>query len=299
VTPPRAELLASAGRAPTTDRDPEFELRDGDFERICRLIYQRAGISLSSAKRTMVYSRLARRLRVLGDGDFATYLRRLDRSDAAEWQQFVNALTTNLTSFYREPHHFEILAKHLQKVQGSGKLRIWCCAASSGEEPYTVAFTAIEALGNSHPPLEIIATDIDTQVLTRAQTAIYPLEAVASLSPERVARFFKKGVGQNEGMVRVRPEIAKLVSFSPLNLQEAAWSVGGDFAAIFCRNVMIYFDRPTQLTLLERLTPRLAEDGLLFAGHSENLSYARALLRPLGHTVYCRAGNPDRSTVQN
>ncbi len=194
--PSRAELSQPVGGESTPDRAPEFVLRDGDFERICRLIYQRAGISLSPAKRTMVYSRLARRVRALGDDNFTTYLTRLDYADAAEWQQFVNALTTNLTSFYREPHHFEILAGHLQKCEIKGKLRIWCCAASTGEEPYTVAFTVIEALGPGHPPLEIVATDIDTQVLARARAGIYPVEAVASMPEKRVARFFNKGVGQ-------------------------------------------------------------------------------------------------------
>jgi chemotaxis protein methyltransferase CheR len=221
----------------------EFAMRDAEFERICRLIYQRAGITLAPSKRTMVYSRLARRLRALGDASFAEYLKRLDDLDAQEWEQFVNALTTNLTSFYREPHHFEILREHLKARRTQGRLRIWCSAASSGEEPYTLAFTAIEAFGSLNPPIEIIATDIDTTVLQRARLGVYPLDAVKSLPAERVARFFRRGVGENAGMVKV-------------------------------------------LTLLERMAPRLDPDGLLFAGHSENLSHARAFLHPLGQTVY-------------
>jgi chemotaxis protein methyltransferase CheR len=264
----------------------EFAMRDAEFERICRLIYQRAGITLAPSKRTMVYSRLARRLRALGDASFAEYLKRLDDLDAQEWEQFVNALTTNLTSFYREPHHFEILREHLKARRTQGRLRIWCSAASSGEEPYTLAFTAIEAFGSLNPPIEIIATDIDTTVLQRARLGVYPLDAVKSLPAERVARFFRRGVGENAGMVKVRPEVASLVSFSQLNLLDPSWSVGNNFTAIFCRNVMIYFDRATQLTLLERMAPRLDPDGLLFAGHSENLSHARAFLHPLGQTVY-------------
>jgi chemotaxis protein methyltransferase CheR len=269
----------------------EFVMRDPEFERICRLIYQRAGITLTASKRTMVYSRLARRLRALGDANFAEYLKRLDGAQTEEWQHFINALTTNLTSFYREPHHFEILRKHLQSRAGRGRLRIWCSAASTGEEPYTLAFTAIEAFGTMSPPVEIVATDIDTHVLERARLGVYPIDAIKSLSPERAGRFFRRGVGQNTGMVRIRPEIARLVNFSQLNLLDAAWPVGDSFTAIFCRNVMIYFDRATQLTMLERMAPRLSSDGLLFAGHSENLSHARALLHPLGQTVYRLAGH--------
>jgi chemotaxis protein methyltransferase CheR len=276
----------------------EFVMRDSEFERICRLIHQRAGITLAPSKRTMVYSRLARRLRALGDTNFAEYLKRLDGADSDEWQQFVNALTTNLTSFYRESHHFEILLEHLKARRTQGRLRIWCNAASTGEEPYTLAFTAIEAFGTLNPPVEIIATDIDTQVLKRARLGVYPLESVKNLPPERISRFFRRGIGENEGMVRVRPEVANLVSFSQQNLLDPNWSVGAGFTAIFCRNVMIYFDRATQLGLLERMAPCLSPDGLLFAGHSENLSHARAFFHPLGQTVYSLAGAQPRAAAR-
>lgn len=264
----------------------EFALQDSEFERVRGLIYRRAGINLAASKRSMVYSRLARRLRTLGDASFAEYLRRLDRDDDEEWQQFVNALTTNLTSFYREAHHFDVLRAHLNARAERTTLRIWCSAASSGEEPYTIAFTAIEAFGSMAPPVEIVATDIDTHVLARAQSGIYPLESIKGITAKRVSRFFKRGVGANEGMARIRPEVAALVTFRQLNLLEKAWPIGEGFTAIFCRNVMIYFDRPTQLSILEKMAPRLAPDGLLFAGHSENLSYARHALHPVGQTVY-------------
>jgi chemotaxis protein methyltransferase CheR len=261
-------------------------MRDAEFERICRLIYQRAGITLASSKRTMVYSRLARRLRALGDGSFAEYLKRLDSNESDEWQSFVNALTTNLTSFYREPHHFAILQDHLAARKNQGKLRIWCSAASTGEEPYTLAFTVIEAFDTLNPPVEIIATDIDTQVLERARLGVYSIDSLKNMSPERVKHFFRRGVGENAGMVRIRPEVAKLITFSQLNLLDRDWAIGSNFTAIFCRNVMIYFDRATQLSVLEKMAPRLSADGLLFAGHSENLSHARAVLQPIGQTVY-------------
>jgi chemotaxis protein methyltransferase CheR len=286
VRRPSTESSESSERLAAAAESQEFLLRDEEFERICRLIYQRAGITLAPSKRTMVYSRLARRLRALGDNSFAQYLRRLDRNEADEWEQFVNALTTNLTSFYREPHHFEILREHLARRKSQRKLRIWCSAASTGEEPYTLAFTAIEAFGTLQPPIEIIATDIDTHVLEKARRGVYPIDSIKALPAERVAQFFRRGVGQNAGMVRVRSEVAALVSFSQLNLLDGNWPIGHDFTAIFCRNVMIYFDRATQLAILERMAPRLAPDGLFFAGHSENLSHARTHLLPQGQTVY-------------
>jgi chemotaxis protein methyltransferase CheR len=263
-----------------------FSFNEADFERVRRLIYQHAGINLSDSKRTMVYSRLVRRLRVLKDSSFAAYLERVKNGDGPEWQHFVNALTTNLTSFYREAHHFPILAKHLRSLPRKSRLRIWCCAASTGEEPYTIAFTAIEAFGTTTPPVEIIATDIDTNVLDRARAGVYAEESVAKLERDRLKRFFLRGSGANEGKVRVKPEVRALVQFEQLNLLDREWSVGADFSVIFCRNVMIYFDKETQLRVARRLSAACALDGLLFFGHSENLSLARDVLESCGQTVY-------------
>jgi len=270
----------------------EFVFTSADFERVRKLIYQYAGISLSAAKQDMVYSRLARRLRATGLKTFAEYLALLEKGDRGEWEKFVNSLTTNLTSFFREPHHFPILAEHLKKIQNRPSIKIWCSAASTGEEPYSIAMTVVETFGGFNVPVSIMASDLDTSVLATAEKGVYPLERVGKLSPERIKRFFLKGSGAQEGQVCVRPELRRLVSFQRINLLEATWPVRGPLDAIFCRNVMIYFDKPTQHKILTRFTPLMHEDGLLFAGHSESFLHAADLFRSQGKTVYELARRP-------
>jgi chemotaxis protein methyltransferase CheR len=263
----------------------DFPFTDADFSRIRTLIHRRAGIALGEQKRQMVYSRLSRRLRELQLPEFSAYLEMLERShDGQEWQAFINSLTTNLTSFFRESHHFPMLARHLN--QWPRPVTIWCAAASTGEEPYSIAITLRETLGERAAGARVIATDIDTAVLAKAAAGIFSMEQVARLSPERLRRFFDRGTGANAGYARVRPEIAAMVKFSRLNLLDPAWDVKGPLDAIFCRNVMIYFDKPTQRTILERFAPMLKPHGLLFAGHSENASLVNPGFKPLGQTVY-------------
>jgi chemotaxis protein methyltransferase CheR len=270
----------------------EYDFTEDDFEHVRKLIYEHAGISLSASKQDMVYSRLARRLREKGLTCFADYLRLLEANDAQEWQAFTNALTTNLTSFYREAHHFPILAEHLARRWREKRepLAVWCCAASTGEEPYTIAMTAIEALNTSDPPVRILATDVDTNVLAKADAGVYDLERIESITPERARRFFLRGGGHRAGYVKVRPELRKLITFRPQNLLDAQWPVRGPFDAIMCRNVMIYFDKDTQRRILEKFAPLLRSDGLLFAGHSESFFHAADLFKLRGKTVYERAG---------
>ena len=272
-----------------TAQSREFEFTAADFERVRKLIHEHAGIALSGAKQDMVYSRLARRLRAVGDKTFAQYLARLERGDRREWETFVNSLTTNLTAFFREGHHFETLAQHLAKRAERRPLRIWCSAASTGEEPYSIAMTAVDAFNSFTPPVSILASDLDTSVLAQGEAGVYPQERVDKLPRETVARFFLKGANAQAGMVRVRPELQRLIAFKRINLLEANWPVQGPLDAIFCRNVMIYFDKPTQYRILQRFLPLLREDGLLFAGHSESFLHAGDLFRPLGRTVYARA----------
>ncbi|WP_420824220.1 CheR family methyltransferase [Variovorax gossypii] len=263
----------------------EFHFTDHDFSRIRTLIHRRAGIALGEQKRQMVYSRLSRRLRELQLPDFASYLDWLEqRQDGDEWQLFINSLTTNLTSFFREAHHFPTLADHVRKAKQP--VTVWCAAASTGEEPYSIAITLLEALGDKAAASRVIATDIDTAVLAKAATGVFTTEQVRRLAPERLRRFFNKGTGANAGKVRVRPEVAALVKFSRLNLLDSSWPVKEPVDAIFCRNVMIYFDKPTQKKVLDRFAPLLKADGLLFAGHSENASLVNQAFRPLGQTVY-------------
>lgn len=265
--------------------DREFDFTANDFARVRKLIYQHAGISLSEAKTDMVYSRVGRRLRAVGHDSFKAYLDALEsQQDAAEWEAFTNALTTNLTSFFREEHHFPILADHLVTLQKP--IRIWCSAASTGEEPYTIAMTACEAFGTLKPPVEIIATDIDTNVLATASKGVYPYERVSKLSDNRRKEYFQKGVGQQEGSVRVRNELRSLITFKQLNLLEEQWPINEQFDAIFCRNVMIYFDKPTQTKILSRFVPLMKPHALLFAGHSENFLYVSNAFELLGKTVY-------------
>ncbi len=276
-------------------QQPDFVMTDSDFSRVRRLIHEQAGIALGAQKRQMVYSRLSRRLRELRLRDFSTYLQDLEAEPGSdEWQHFVNALTTNLTSFFREAHHFPVLADHAQRC--AQPMSVWCSAASTGEEPYSIAMTLMEALGDKANACSVLATDIDTQVLAKAEAGVFTLEQVSKLSPQRLKRFFLKGSGAHEGRVRIRPEVAKLVRFARLNLLDSAWPIKEPFDAIFCRNVMIYFDKPTQGQVLQRFVPLLKPGALLFAGHSENFSFINSALHLRGQTVYELNGKPQRAS---
>ena len=271
-----------AGRG---DGGKEFDFTTHDFERVRALIHKKAGIALADSKQEMVYSRLARRLRAIGVSSFAQYLNDLESGrDDQEWEAFTNALTTNLTSFFRESHHFPILAEHVRKVREP--IEIWCSAASTGEEPYSIAMTVCEAFNTLTPPVKIIATDIDTNVLAAGANGVYGMDRLDKLAPERARRFFLKGRGAQEGFARVRPELRKMISFTPLNLLAESWPVKGQLDVIFCRNVMIYFDKPTQGKILSRFAPLMKPDGLLFAGHSENFLYVSDAFKLRGKTVY-------------
>ena len=280
---------AATASVPGNDALGEFSFDREDFDRVRRLIYARAGISLHDGKQAMVYSRLSRRLRDTGHRSFATYLKWLEAASGstadAEWQEFVNCLTTNLTSFFRESHHFELLAEALKERAGK-RVRIWCNAASTGEEPYTLAMTAVEALG-PRPDVQIVASDIDTKVLSTAARGVYPVDA-RGLTPERQRQHFLRGTGSKAGFMRVKPELAKLIEFRPLNLMDQRWSLGEPFDIVFCRNVMIYFDHATQRQVLARIHDVMRPGSLLFVGHSENFTEMRELFRLRGKTVYTR-----------
>lgn len=271
---------------PSIAHDREFVFTNQDFEQVRQMIYEHAGISLNPTKHDMVYSRLARRLRATGINNFKDYLALLESNNEQEWEAFVNSLTTNLTSFFREPHHFPLLAEHILKQKGRHPISLWCSAASTGEEPYTMAMTAVDAFNTFTPPVTIVATDLDTNVLAKAEAGVYPVERVEKLSNDLIKRFFLKGTGAQSGFVRVRPELRAMITFRQLNLLGNDWHVRGPLDAIFCRNVMIYFDKATQLKILERFAPLLQPDGLLFAGHSESFHNAGHLFNLRGKTVY-------------
>lgn len=270
--------------------DQEYTLLPADFERIRKLIYQRAGISLHAGKQAMVYSRLSRRLRETGSSSFGSYLNELEQATGPhadqEWQEFVNCLTTNLTAFFREEHHFHALLEDL-RARAARPLRLWCNAASTGEEPYSLAMTVVEALGAS-AQVKLVCSDIDTKVLATAQRGVYGADA-RGLSPERMKRHFMRGTGSNGGQIRVKPELSRLIEFRTFNLMSSSWaSLGDPFDLVFCRNVMIYFDNPTQRRVLERTHAAMKPGGLLYVGHSENFTESRDLFRLRGKTIYER-----------
>ena len=280
--------IATPAHAIAKETEREFEYSSTDFEHIRKLIYEHAGISLSSNKQDMVYGRLARRLRLHGMKRFSDYLSFLETGSIEEWEAFTNALTTNLTAFFREQHHFPILTEHLAARRGKRDLVLWCCAASTGEEPYSIAMTVAELFGSMNVPVKILATDLDTGVLRHAQAGIYPKERVDKIPPALVARYFTNEPSLLAGSFRVRPELQRMVSFRQLNLLDKNWTVGGPIDAIFCRNVLIYFDKPTQATILKRFAPLMQDDGLLFIGHSESLFHVADTFHLRGKTVYER-----------
>lgn len=278
--------MISGGEEISDDRTREYIFTQTDFERIKKLIYKHAGISLSSSKQNMVYSRLARRLRANGLNSFNEYLSFLERGNPEEWEAFTNALTTNLTAFFREQHHFPILEKHVEQRKNQKKIQLWCSASSTGEEPYSMAMAMVQAFKTLTPPVHILATDLDTNVLAKAQLGIYSLDKLEKIPKEKLRQFFLKGKGHHAGSARVRPELRNMITFRQLNLLDESWPIRGPFDAIFCRNVMIYFDKPTQYQILKKFVPLLAPDGLLFAGHSESFQHAIDLFKLREKTVY-------------
>ena len=259
-------------------------LGEKEFETACRLIAAYAGIKLSPHKRYMVHNRLSRRLRACGLDSFADYLQLVQQGASPEREAFVNSLTTNLTSFFREPHHFELLHARARahRERETRPLRVWSSACSTGEEAWSLAMVLREA----GCPAEILATDIDTEALATAQAGLYPLERTATLSAERLRAHWLRGVGDNAGWATLRPELKAAVRFMPLNLQAAQWPALDAFDAIFCRNVVIYFDREAQRQLLGRFTRVLRPGGLLAVGHAESFPAAFPAFRPCGRTAY-------------
>lgn len=287
MTPVSSQAAGSHGSGGADVQIREFAWTDADFERVQALIYQRAGISLHDGKHAMVYSRLSRRLRDTGHQSFKDYLGWLQSTDGPEWQEFINALTTNLTSFFREQHHFDIFSSHLRSRPAGTGWRVWCNAASTGEEPYSIVMTAMEALGPK-ANLTLTASDIDSKVLASAAQGIYRVDGLKGINTERMQRFFMRGKGSNEGMARVKPELQRMIEFISVNLIRDDWPFREPFDVVFCRNVMIYFDASTQRKVLERIHRVMAPGGLLFVGHAENFSESRDLFVLKGKTVYER-----------
>lgn len=283
-------MVSSAAVEPTDAKGAGRDLimTDQDFQKICSLIHQHAGISLAPHKKEMVYSRLARRLRHHKLVKFKDYITLLQHSSSPEWEAFTNALTTNLTAFFREAPHFDVMANFVRDLKRPPK--IWTCASSTGEEPYSIAMTLFETLGPAAARSTLLATDIDTQALAKAQEGVYPLDNVKGIGDVRLKRFFRKGVKSRGGFARASDELRELVTFQQMNLLQPNWEVKGPYDIVFCRNIMIYFDYDTQTKLLDRIAQVLAPGGLFFAGHSENFSAQTQKLKLLKNTVYQKVG---------
>jgi chemotaxis protein methyltransferase CheR len=266
----------------------EFEFTDDDFNRIRALIHSHAGIHLGDNKRAMVYSRLGRRLRKLGIASFKEYLDRMQSGTQAELAAFINALTTNLTNFYREMHHFSILREFLQNGGLPLDSTIWSAGCSTGEEAYSIAMVLATVLGSQSQVGQVVASDIDTSVLEHAERGVYPAERMKNILSTDLKRFFLGGKGENAGYVKVRPELRRLVAFRQVNLHETGWAVRAPVRVIFCRNVMIYFDAQSRRRILEGFGTLLQPGGLLFLGHSENVADMGEVFQPLGRTTYVR-----------
>lgn len=261
----------------------EFGFTQSDFNKVRTILVGLTGINLADSKESLVYSRLAPRVRKLGLKNTKEYLKYLE-DNLEEQENFINALTTNLTSFYREPHHFSILAQYIN--QGESVKRIWCAASSTGEEPYSIAMSLVKAYGRFDHNVEIIASDIDSKVLETANTGKYPLEKVEALPDKK--SFFVKGKGNNLGFAKVVPELRNMIEFIRVNLLDESIPIEPNLDVIFCRNVMIYFDKDTQAKILTKLLAKLRPGGLYIAGHSENFSHFSHLIKPIGRTAYIK-----------
>jgi chemotaxis protein methyltransferase CheR len=270
----------------------EITLSDREFQRVQQRVYKVAGISLSDAKRTLVVSRLSKLVRALNLDSFDAYVDVLERQQNKQNDQdFINALTTNLTRFWREDHHFDHLVTYVQGLMnkrprtgpdGKPRLRIWSAGCSTGQEPYTIAMTLLSAVPElKRWDFKILATDIDTNVLAKAAEGTYPEADLAGLTSQRMGLFDKA----SGGMVRIPVSARSLIAFKPLNLIQP-WPVKGPFDAIFCRNVAIYFDKPTQADVFSRFGKVLAPEAFLYIGHSENLGAGGDAFKLVGKTIY-------------
>lgn len=276
-----------------TVRAEQYSLSDKDFKFICQFVYDTCGIVLDERKREMIYRRLMRRTRELKIGSFPEYCQLLKVANSEEIPHFINAITTNLTSFFRESHHFDYLREQflpdlIRSANGDkGRLRIWSSASSTGEEPYSIAITLSEALGTALDQwdVRILATDLDSDVVAYGQQGIYKAERIDDLASDRQKRWFRKGSGDNAEQVKVATDLAAMITFKSLNLLHD-WPMKGPFDVIFCRNVLIYFDKPTQEKLIPRFYELLRPGGILFLGHSESISVGNPGFEMLGKTIF-------------
>jgi chemotaxis protein methyltransferase CheR len=288
-------MIPSSAMAATAGSTSDFVLTDAEFNRIRELVREHTGIALSEAKRQLVYGRLVRRLRALELRGFGDYIELLEQAQPVELEEFTNAVTTNLTSFFRESHHFDHLASQVlpaiaQRQAATGRLRIWSCACSTGEEPDSISMVLREQQALlAGIDARILATDLDSQVLATAASGVYAAERVQAVSKARVSKYFRQGSGSQQGKVKVDAALREMVTFKQLNLMQE-WPMRGPFDVIFCRNVVIYFDKATQRTLFERMAALQRPGDILYLGHSESLYRVSEKYELVGRTIYRRVG---------
>ncbi|MBA6364262.1 protein-glutamate O-methyltransferase CheR [Colwellia sp. BRX8-4] len=279
-----------------TERDKAFQLSGDNFDYLCQFVYDTAGIVLNASKKEMVYRRLTRIIRERKLSSFTAYCNLLKADTEKEQDYFINAITTNLTSFFREQHHFDYMTQdELPKLLGNRlshdkRLRIWSSASSTGEEPYSIAITVLEAMKSqlSQWDVKILATDIDSNVLAVAKEGTYDERRIEDVPRKFKEKYFTKGIGINESKVKVGKQLQALITFKKLNLLHE-WPMKGPFDIIFCRNVIIYFDKKTQQELFARYYEMLAPGGLLILGHSENLGQYQQHFESVGRTIFRKA----------
>lgn len=273
-------------------REKVSTLTDSEFKFICQFVYQSTGIVLNDSKREMVYRRLTRIVRERKLASFSQYCDLLRDHSEQETPYFINAITTNLTSFFREKHHFDYLLMHefpqlILKNANNKRIRVWSSACSTGEEPYSISMMLHQALKAylSSWDMKILATDIDSEVLAKAKSGVYFHDRIGDIPEALKETYFHRGIGQNDDKVKVDKAIQQLITFKQLNLLHQ-WPMSGPFDVIFCRNVIIYFDKQTQLELFERYYEMLASGGLLILGHSENLGTFQKYFDKVGRTIF-------------
>jgi chemotaxis protein methyltransferase CheR len=284
-------LSLTSARDASNFEEKEFPFTDSDFRFIQNLVGERTGIVLTDIKRTMVYSRIARRIRQCADvSNFSEYCELLKSGDESELISFTNAITTNLTSFFREPHHFDYLADtvlpELERSKKDRKIRIWSAGCSSGEEPYSIAMTVADHFAHkSDWDIKILATDLDFDMVERASQGVYTEERVTGLRKNHLRQYVKRGKGRQQGMVRVDQRLRDMITFKQLNLLHE-WPFKGPFDFMFCRNVVIYFNKDTQKVLFDRYAELLHDNAPLFIGHSESLFKVTDRFKSMGQTIY-------------
>jgi chemotaxis protein methyltransferase CheR len=274
----------------------EFLFTEKDFSTLRELVGKHAGINLTDAKQELVYGRLARRLRQLGLKSFDKYCALLRSGDDQEIEIFTNAITTNLTSFFREAHHFDFLRQELlpawlnaEENKDRSSFRIWCAGCSTGEEAYTIAMTFMEVLASQRAvTLRLLATDLDSTVLQTAARGIYDIQRVEKMESSRLEKWFMKGTGPYQGKVRVSPKLQAAICFQQHNMVHQAFPKGCAFDVVFCRNVVIYFDKLTQIEVFNRFADCLAPGGHLFVGHSESLFQKSDRFKLVSQSTYQR-----------